>query len=308
MTAGESTVDTRLLPLLAAPWTRPLYIARVSSIVDRYRALLELARDREPPVEKKGQRSLELLYRHPSALLERMAVSADELASRLDAAEAELRSLRAAAPLPPPVDRADRRWILAIADVEWWMRELRFLRRGSRKLPPALLLERYRGDRRLDPIQEADENVLRGIAAIRRGRLFRVCCQLAGLRHRVPDLRARIAPEQKKLSGPEGRFYVCPASQIREGSSRTVSAFGRTIAVFRDQGALKAIDDECPHRGGPLNLGEIEDGAVICPLHGWCFDLTTGRMRGSPRVGVPVFEVIVEGDAVYVGGMKRGDE
>ena len=64
-------------------------------------------------------------------------------------------------------------------------------------------------------------------------------------------------------------------SEIPEGCGKKVEAHGRSIAIFKDRGALFAIDDVCPHRGGPLHQGDIEGGAAICPLHGWAFDLAT---------------------------------
>jgi nitrite reductase (NADH) small subunit len=297
------SIDPRLLKLTQAPWSRPRSIARVSSVVTRYELMADLARASD--ASSRGRLSFRMLMQHPSAHLEARSLSPELIPLRLEAAQNELTSLRAAAPLPAPIDRIDRTFVLALADVEHLMRELLHLRRASRRAPPDALLVRYASSKREDPLDELDLDLLGAIRSIRRGHVFRTCAALAAVRHHVPDLRARIAPEkpERPISGERKR--VCRAEEIHEGGSRTVEAFGRTIAVFRDHGRLCAIDDQCPHRGGPLNLGDLENGAVICPLHGWAFDLQSGAMRGNPRIVVPTYDVCEEGGEVWVGATKR---
>lgn len=62
--------------------------------------------------------------------------------------------------------------------------------------------------------------------------------------------------------------------------ARGVSVEGRRVAVFRTADGFRATDAECPHEGGPLADGLVGDGCVTCPLHGWRFDLATGRGLG----------------------------
>jgi nitrite reductase/ring-hydroxylating ferredoxin subunit len=50
----------------------------------------------------------------------------------------------------------------------------------------------------------------------------------------------------------------------------------RVIAVFRHVGFWYAIDGMCSHQGGPLAAGQVRDGCVTCPWHGWQYDLATG--------------------------------
>jgi nitrite reductase (NADH) small subunit len=69
-----------------------------------------------------------------------------------------------------------------------------------------------------------------------------------------------------------------PADFIPAGEGRTFAASGEKIAVFRTRtGAIFAVQAECPHRGGPLADGLVGGTVVICPLHSWKFDLTTGE-------------------------------
>jgi nitrite reductase (NADH) small subunit len=73
---------------------------------------------------------------------------------------------------------------------------------------------------------------------------------------------------------------------------------GRPLCVARVNGEVTAMDNECPHNGGPLAEGMIEEGRVICPWHGWAFDRHNGRADHNPAAVVEVFEVKVEGDDV----------
>ena len=54
------------------------------------------------------------------------------------------------------------------------------------------------------------------------------------------------------------------------------------------------IDGVCPHEGGPLGEGSIEDGRVVCPWHGYAFDVHTGEAQDAPELTAQVFEAKVE--------------
>jgi len=69
-----------------------------------------------------------------------------------------------------------------------------------------------------------------------------------------------------------------PLSGIPLGEGRAYSVNGKNVAVFRTRsGGLYAVQAECPHRGGPLVDGLVGGTTLICPLHGWKFDLTSGN-------------------------------
>ena len=71
-------------------------------------------------------------------------------------------------------------------------------------------------------------------------------------------------------------FPVADVASLPPGRCRTVHVQGREFALFNLDGQFFAIDDQCPHRGGPLGAGCFENGHVFCPLHGWEFDVQTG--------------------------------
>jgi nitrite reductase (NADH) small subunit len=64
------------------------------------------------------------------------------------------------------------------------------------------------------------------------------------------------------------------------GEGRAFRVGGSHLAVFRDRdGRVFATQAECPHRGGPLADGLLGDSTLICPLHSFKFDLTTGATK-----------------------------
>lgn len=67
-----------------------------------------------------------------------------------------------------------------------------------------------------------------------------------------------------------------------EGRSALVGS--RRLAVFRLPDGWAAIEHACPHEGGPLGDGIVADACVTCPLHGWRFDLRSGRREDGDEL------------------------
>lgn len=83
---------------------------------------------------------------------------------------------------------------------------------------------------------------------------------------------------------------------IPEGESRLLQQNGKEVALFNVEGRIFAIDNKCPHRGGPLVRGRLEttpEGsiAVRCPIHGWLFDLKSGRCLNQPEAKICAYSV-----------------
>jgi nitrite reductase/ring-hydroxylating ferredoxin subunit len=93
-----------------------------------------------------------------------------------------------------------------------------------------------------------------------------------------------------------------PCEDIKEGSAKLVRMKGEEMAVFRSNGQLYGIQNICPHEGGQLAKGWIEDGKVVCPLHRYKFDLKTGSCSTDPNLRVKVFKLIAQGDQFRVEG------
>jgi nitrite reductase (NADH) small subunit len=80
------------------------------------------------------------------------------------------------------------------------------------------------------------------------------------------------------MTGTGIELNVANLDTIPPGEGRTFGVMGEKLAIFRTrEGRVLAVQAECPHRGGPLADGLVGGTTVVCPLHGWKFDLTTGE-------------------------------
>ena len=88
---------------------------------------------------------------------------------------------------------------------------------------------------------------------------------------------------------------------------KLVEVGGHRIAVFNVGGSHYAIENTCPHRGGPLAEGMMAGEEVICPWHGSRFNVKTGSVLTPPtRQGVKSFPVRISGDDVEVEVDSQG--
>jgi nitrite reductase (NADH) small subunit len=89
---------------------------------------------------------------------------------------------------------------------------------------------------------------------------------------------------------------ICPQSELPPASQvREFTVTGRAVCVANVDGIICVLDGTCPHEGGPLGEGTIEDGRVVCPWHGYAFDVHTGEAQDAPELKVEVLESKVEG-------------
>jgi nitrite reductase (NADH) small subunit len=94
---------------------------------------------------------------------------------------------------------------------------------------------------------------------------------------------------------------VCAQSDLpRQGLVLEVSLDGRPLCVANVDGAICVLDGTCPHEGGPLGEGTLENGRVVCPWHGYAFDVHTGASEDDPDVKAEVLEARVENGELRV--------
>jgi nitrite reductase (NADH) small subunit len=85
-----------------------------------------------------------------------------------------------------------------------------------------------------------------------------------------------------------------PLERIPLGEERCYRLAGAQVAVFRPRaGGVFAVQAECPHKGGPLVDGLVAEGKVVCPLHGFAFDLATGAPARAECAALRVYPVDV---------------
>jgi nitrite reductase (NADH) small subunit len=85
-----------------------------------------------------------------------------------------------------------------------------------------------------------------------------------------------------------------------EGAVNEQRAGEFDICLARVNGELRALENLCPHRQGPLGAGWIEGNAVVCPWHSWAFDINTGLADFPEGEKVGVFALCVKGDDLLV--------
>ncbi len=84
--------------------------------------------------------------------------------------------------------------------------------------------------------------------------------------------------------------------------ARCVTTPQGRIGVFRTaENEIYAIEDHCPHRGGPLSQGIVHGASVTCPLHNWVFSLETGKALGADEGSVKTIPVKVTDGRILLG-------
>ena len=85
------------------------------------------------------------------------------------------------------------------------------------------------------------------------------------------------------------------------GARCVVTPMGK-IGVFRTaENDVYAIEDHCPHKGGPLTQGIVHGASVTCPLHNWVIDLETGKALGADNGQVKTLPIRLNGTVIELG-------
>lgn len=84
------------------------------------------------------------------------------------------------------------------------------------------------------------------------------------------------------------------------GGIAVESPDGKAVALFNIDGEIFALDGTCPHAGGPLGEGSLEETVVTCPWHGWSFDVKTGECQNNPDANAACYKVSVKGEDIIL--------
>ena len=96
------------------------------------------------------------------------------------------------------------------------------------------------------------------------------------------------------------RVKVMDAAELVPGKGALVTVDGQDVALFRRGDEVLAIGNDCPHQGASLCEGWVEGDIVVCPVHGWEFDLRSGACMTVPGENVPSYAATVEDGAIYL--------
>jgi nitrite reductase/ring-hydroxylating ferredoxin subunit len=95
--------------------------------------------------------------------------------------------------------------------------------------------------------------------------------------------------------------YAVDAGDVPAGRAVRICVRGTWLAICNDGGRFVAVDDTCPHEGGPLGRGHLAGGCIVCPVHHWAFDLKTGLSDPDlPMARLKFYPCRVRAGKVYV--------
>ncbi|MBV8889470.1 MAG: non-heme iron oxygenase ferredoxin subunit [Alphaproteobacteria bacterium] len=99
----------------------------------------------------------------------------------------------------------------------------------------------------------------------------------------------------------DGFVAVAKTVDLAPGEMRWVAVERQRVVLANVAGVFYALKDVCGHKNAPLSRGRLDGCAIECPLHFARFDVRTGQLLDGPvSADVPVYEVRVAGDMVYV--------
>lgn len=114
------------------------------------------------------------------------------------------------------------------------------------------------------------------------------------------DLVAELAAQavaletDKETPQPVKAVAVADAAEIPEGERRIVAVEGLSIGVFHHKGEWVAVRNSCVHRGGPVATGTLDGDTLICPWHGFQYNLLTGVCLVDPSARLDTYPVVVQ--------------
>jgi len=95
-------------------------------------------------------------------------------------------------------------------------------------------------------------------------------------------------------------WRVARVSEIPDNAGREFLVGRSAITVWRVKGRFYATAARCPHEDAPLCAGHLEGGVITCPMHGWQFDVASGRGVNPSHTSLSCYKVVVKGDEVFV--------
>lgn len=101
-------------------------------------------------------------------------------------------------------------------------------------------------------------------------------------------------------------IILAKTTDVPEGGSIIVlGPNGLEIALFKLEGKIHALENVCPHQGGPLGEGDIVNGCVTCPWHGWRFDIKSAECDTMPGESAKYIPIEIVGDEIRLKNDER---
>lgn len=105
--------------------------------------------------------------------------------------------------------------------------------------------------------------------------------------------------------GNHDYHFVCNLNELSEGKGKRFYVNDCDIAVFKIDGVISVLSNICPHQKAAIIYdGIIEDNKIICPAHGWEFDIRSGCYPDGRR-GLDSYETKIENEKLFAKVFKR---
>ena len=96
-------------------------------------------------------------------------------------------------------------------------------------------------------------------------------------------------------------FKAClKESELKEGQMKGVRVSGKSILLVRQGGQIFGVSNSCPHMGCLLGGGILSEFIVMCPCHGWKFDVRNGNYVENDAITLESYRCKIENGKVYV--------
>jgi 3-phenylpropionate/trans-cinnamate dioxygenase ferredoxin subunit len=89
-------------------------------------------------------------------------------------------------------------------------------------------------------------------------------------------------------------------SELAEGQMKGIHLKGKAVLLARVDGQVYAVSDICPHAGCHLHTGILNGSVVMCPCHGWKFDIHTGEFEANSLIKLERFDCKTENGKIQV--------
>ena len=89
-------------------------------------------------------------------------------------------------------------------------------------------------------------------------------------------------------------------SELKEGQMKRLQVSGRCILLVRQGGQVFGVSNSCPHMGCSLDKGSLREYLVMCPCHGWKFDIRNGQYTENTAIALVSYRCMIQNGKVYV--------
>jgi nitrite reductase/ring-hydroxylating ferredoxin subunit len=96
------------------------------------------------------------------------------------------------------------------------------------------------------------------------------------------------------------RLRICAAAEVPAEGAKLVTLGERELAVICHDGKYYAVENFCPHKGGPLGLGQVKNGTITCPWHRFRFELESGKSVTNPAMRANIQRIDVDNEDLFV--------